>query len=49
MQDKKGVTEDEMAGWHHQLDGHGFEEALGAGDGQEAWRAEIHGISKSQA
>ena len=24
-QEEKGVTEDEMAGWHHQLDGHGFE------------------------
>ena len=22
---EKGTTEDEMAGWHHQLDGHGFE------------------------
>ena len=25
---------DEMVGWHHQLDGHEFEQALGAGDGQ---------------
>ena len=24
-QEEKGTTEDEMAGWHHQLDGHGFE------------------------
>ena len=23
-QEKKGTTEDEMAGWHHRLDGHGF-------------------------
>ena len=23
-QEKKGTTENEMAGWHHQLDGHGF-------------------------
>ena len=28
------VTEDEMIGWHHQLDGHEFEQAPGAGDGQ---------------
>ena len=28
------MTEDEMVGWHHQLDGHEFEKALGAGDGQ---------------
>ena len=29
-----GTTEDEMVGWHHQLDGHEFEQALGVGDGQ---------------
>ena len=28
------MTEEEMAGWHHQLDGHWFEQALGVGDGQ---------------
>jgi len=34
------MTEDEMAGWHHRLDGHEFEQALGVGDGQRslAWR-----------
>ena len=31
---KKGTTEDEMVGWHHQLNGHEFEQALGVGDGQ---------------
>ena len=36
MQEEKGMTEDEMVGWHHQLDGHEFEEAPGAGDGQES-------------
>jgi len=25
---------DEMVGWHHRLDGHEFEQALGVGDGQ---------------
>ena len=29
------MTEDEMLGWHHQLDGHEFEHALGVGNGQE--------------
>ena len=29
-----GMTEDEMAGWHHQLDGHEFDQASGVGDGQ---------------
>ena len=28
------MTEDEMAGWHHRLDGHEFEQALGVDDGQ---------------
>ena len=28
------MTEDETVGWHHQTDGHEFEEALGVGDGQ---------------
>ena len=32
--DEKGTTEDEMAGWHHRLDGHEFEWTLGVGDGQ---------------
>ena len=33
-QEEKGTTEDEMAGWHHLLDGHGFGWTLGVGDGQ---------------
>ena len=28
------MAEDEMVGWHHQLNGHEFEQALGIGDGQ---------------
>ena len=28
------MTENEMVGWHHRLDGHEFDQALGAGDGQ---------------
>ena len=28
------MTEDEMVGWHHRIDGHDSEQALGAGDGQ---------------
>ena len=31
---EKGSTEDEMAGWHYQLDGHEFEYFLGFGDRQ---------------
>ena len=32
--EEKGTTEDEMVGWHHQLDGHKFDQAPGVGDGQ---------------
>ena len=35
-QEEKGTTEDEMVGWHHRLDGHEFEKALGSCDGQES-------------
>ena len=33
-QEANGTTEDEMAGWHHRLDGHEFEWNPGVGDGQ---------------
>ena len=33
-QEEKGTTEDEMVGWHHRLNGHGFEQTPGVGDGQ---------------
>ena len=33
-QEEKGLTENEMVGWHHWLDGHEFEQAPGVGDGQ---------------
>ena len=31
---RKGMTEDEMAGWHHRLNGHGFEQAPRDSEGQ---------------
>ena len=33
-QEEKGMTEDEMVGWHHQLDEHELEQAPGVGDRQ---------------
>ena len=30
----EGLTENEIIGWHHRLNGHEFEQALGVGDGQ---------------
>ena len=35
-QEEKGITEDEMVGWHHWLDGHEFEQTPGVSDGQES-------------
>ena len=32
--EEKGTTEEEMVGWHHRLEGHEFEKALGVGDEQ---------------
>ena len=40
--------QDEMAGWHHQLDGHEFGELQELVMNREAWRAAIHGVAKSQ-
>ena len=42
------MTEDEMVGWHHRLDGLEFEQAPGVGDGQEAWSVIVHGVANSQ-
>ena len=44
-QEERGTTEDEMAGWHHWLDGHEFGWTLGV---REAWYAAIHGVAKSR-
>ena len=46
-QEEKGTTEDEMAGWHHWPDGRESEWTLGVGVDREAWRAAIHGVTKS--
>ena len=46
-QEEKGTTEDEMAGWHHWLDGHESSELWGLVMDREAWRAAIHGVTKS--
>ena len=40
------MTEDEMVGWHHQLDGHEFEQAPGVND-RGTWQASVHGVAKS--
>ena len=42
-QEEKGMTEDEMVGRHHRLDGLEFEQM-----DREAWHAAVHGVAKSQ-
>ena len=44
--EEKETTEDEMVGWHHQLDGHGKLRELVMV--REAWHAAVHGVTKSQ-
>ena len=36
-QEENGMTEDEMVGWHHQLNGHEFEQTPGDSEGQGSW------------
>ena len=42
------MTEDEMVGWHHRLNGYEFEQAPGVGEGQGSHQAAVHGVTKSQ-
>ena len=45
--EEKGMTEDEIVGWHHILSGHEFEQVPGMGKDREAWRATVHGVAES--
>ena len=47
-QEEKEATEDEMAGWHHRLNGCEFEWTPELAMDREAWRAAIHGVTKSR-
>ena len=42
------MTEDEMVGWYHRFNGHEFEQTPGDNEGQEAWCAAVHRVSKNQ-
>ena len=42
------MTEDEMVGWHHRLNGHDFEPLQEVVKDREAWHATAHGLAESQ-
>ena len=42
------MTEDEMVGWHHRLNGHEFQQTPGDVKDREPWCAAVHGVPKSQ-
>ena len=42
------MTEGDMVEWHHQLDGHEFERALGTGDGEGSLACCIHEVAESR-
>ena len=42
------MTEGEMVGWHHQLNGHEFEQTLGDREGRGAWWATVYGVTQSR-
>ena len=47
-QEEKGITEDEMVGWHYWLNGHEFGQTLQVGDAQGGLCAAVHGVAKNQ-
>ena len=46
-QEEKGTTEDEMVGWHHRLNGHGFGWLRELVMDREAWHAAVHAVAKN--
>ena len=46
--EEKGVTKDEMLGWHHQLNGMSFSKLCERVKNRDAWHAAVHGVTESQ-
>ena len=47
-QEEKGMTEDELVGWHHRLNGYEFGQALGVGEDRKAWHAAVREVTKNR-
>ena len=47
-QEEKGAKEDKMVGWHHQLNGHEFEQTVGGSEGQKSLACCSSGVEKSR-
>ena len=47
MSQEKGTAEDEMAGWHHRLNGHELRKLQEMVEAREAWSAAVHGVTTS--
>ena len=48
VKEEKGMTDDGMVGWHHQLNGHEFEQNQEDSEGQGSLACAVHGVTKSQ-
>ena len=45
--EEKVITENEMVGWHHRLNGHGLSKLRDMVEGREAWHAAVHGSQRN--